>query len=258
MGVFIAVIAVLAVMIGFFFFIFRGIVLRVGRFAQNNVLRQSGVFDELILKKEQTLLEVQKQLEEAQAKLEPEFEIAGAKSAQTGSADYLAIPTGNYKDPNFANEYRQIRDHFMLDRDQRLREVIAAIPAAEKDDTVSLAREIVEEIDLDASYALSTLTGGEQAQLLLQLFSGGKKELLERYLGETDEFECYEFLSWLRQFIFENSADIIVRTGREEESFNALDGRIQTQFDDSICEGIYVVSKGKKYDFSIRNREIIG
>lgn len=255
-GLFIGVVAVLVVMNLFFFIIFRGITIRLGKFAQINVLRQAGVMDELIQKKEQTLQEMQRQLEETRA---PDNEAFGKPQAGGASAapDFMRLTRGEYRDPSFIEEYREIRDNFVFDHGECVAQVLKDMP---KNDEAGPAREILDTITLDASYNLSTLEAAEQLQVLREVFGPRQRALLDEYCGLFGEerFECYEFVAWLKQVVFEKGGQVVVRTSRPGEDFGSLDNRVETQYDNTICEGMYVVAQGTLYDFAIRNREIIG
>jgi hypothetical protein len=78
------------------------------------------------------------------------------------------------------------------------------------------------------------------------------------YQESVDEFQSYRFLFWLKDYVFAHGDTVMVFTGSASEDFGYVDDRIVTQRDSSICEGIYLLSKGKKFDYSIRNREIVG
>ncbi|MDR1013781.1 MAG: hypothetical protein LBL86_02205 [Coriobacteriales bacterium] len=257
-GIFIAVVVILLVMDGFFFLAFRGIVATVGRFAQNNVLRQAGILDELIYKKEETLLNLQHELDERQARVDEFDELAApTQGPRTAAPDYQTVSQGTYKDADFVREYREIRSNFVFDSGQVARETLERLPT-ERDPRVAAARRILDEVDLEVTYGLMTLSGEEQQTLLAELFEGEQRALLDEYAERSGYFEIYDFLGWLKQYVFANDVEVSIRTSRPGENFDSLDERVQTSYDDTLCEGISIVSAGKLYDFSIRNREIIG
>ncbi|MDR2672592.1 MAG: hypothetical protein LBC35_04790 [Coriobacteriales bacterium] len=255
MEFFIAVIVVLVAMNAFFFLIVRGITVRLGKFAQMNVLRQAGVFDNLIRRKQEQLTTLNAQIAASQ---ESQLMVNDADRALDKPApDYLEIHQGPYASDYFASAYQIIRDNFQRDEAACVQESLAKMPTG-NGDSARAAHSILSELTLDSAYELSTLSSQVQLDILEEMFKPEQVQLLRTYQDTTDEFQSYQFLFWLKDYVFLNADQVTVCTASEDKSFDYLDERITTLRDDSICEGIYVLSKGRKFDYSIRNREIIG
>lgn len=257
MVIFIVVIAALVVLNVFFVFIIRTLAARVGKFAQNNMLRQSSVFDELIVRKEEAYKKLRDNIEKARAELEALNEESASPAIREAGAEYFAVSQADYKDPDFPEEYREIREHFVFDKKEKLREVMAEIPDEPESAAVSAARRILAGIDADTEYELATLPGGEQYAILQDVFDEDGRALLSEYAEGRDGFEGYDFFSWLRRYVFLGGPCVVVRTAGDD-SFDGVDERVKAERDDTLCEGMYVIAHGKMYDFSIRNKEIIG
>ncbi|MDR2108413.1 MAG: hypothetical protein LBP28_02995 [Coriobacteriales bacterium] len=266
MEFFIAVIVVLVGLNIFFFLIFRGITLRLAKFAQMNVLRQAGIFDDLINKKQEQLQALRNEIAAAQAaQVEQTTAVA---TAQQPVPDFLDIKQGLYTSDSFASEYRIIRDNFQVDAEACVRESLARATGLSSDATAArvaveaararAAQGILDELTLDSAYELSTLASEAQLNILTEMFTPAQNELVREYFKSVDEFQSYRFLFWLKDYVFAHGDTVTVFTANPEEDFSSLDSRIVTEQDDSICEGIYVLSKGRKFDYSIRNREIVG
>jgi hypothetical protein len=265
--VFIAVIVVLVLVNAFFVFVMRGIVTRIARFARQNTLRQASVFEELLIHKEQTLEGLKVEIETAAARLNTSEhgekvsakELIGSKSGDIPvKVNFAALTQGKYKNKNFTDEYRVIRENFVFDQEARLREILGRV-SAKPTGNVQAAEQILSDIDMDTCFQLSTLASDEQINVLREVFSGEQFKLLEEYLEDKETFECHEFLGWLKQYVFTKSEQIVVRTGYAADvSLNKVDGRVATEYDNGLCEGMYVLSQGKMYDYSIRNKEIVG
>ena len=255
MEVFIAVLIVLVVMIGFFVFILMGTAARIAKFARNNALRQSGVFDELLLSKEKALADIEEKIKKAQESPEREYE-KPAMHEGVRASDYLALQRGEYQNKSFPQEYKIIRNSMISQKRENIQRVLA-YTEKQNEALVKCAERIIEEMNLDLTYTLSTLSGEEQIWVLREALDKESLPLLDRYIEQEEEFECYEFLHWLQSFLQKNSANILIRTGCIEDDFETLDSRIQMEYDNTVCEGVYMVTKGHVYDFSIRNREIV-
>ncbi|GEM_PF-1907668 len=257
MDIFMAVIIVIVLMNAFLFVVFKGIVINVGKLAQNNAVRQLSLYDDLIEKKEQKL----HQLHEAVT--------TGASQISKDSAQRLpgearlainsfAISEGDYLDADFLHKYHTIRDFFGFDRSQCIKDVLEQYGATEQDVYASLVRQMLERFSLDERFSLSTLEEQDQLQVLEKVLNVEEYGLLEEYQTLHWPFDCLEFFDWLEAETFRSELRIVVRTDRQKEDFKEIDSRIKTQYDGSICEGIQIIMRNMLYDFSIHKREISG
>jgi hypothetical protein len=254
MEFFIAVIVVLVALNVFFFLIFRGITLRLGKFAQINVLRQSGVFDDLIRKKQDQLKQLDAQIAAAKAAAVLTPPVTATVGAL--APDFMEIMQGDYADTAFAGEYRTIRDSFQLDTVACVKESLAKLPGPSA--KAAAAQGILDILTLDIAYELSTLSSYTQRTFLTRQFDDQQKQLLQEFEGQAGEFQSHRFLFWLKDYVTLHGDQVKVFTGSGSGDFESLDGRIVTDRDESICEGLYLVAQGKKYDYSISSREIMG
>jgi hypothetical protein len=259
MVIFVVVIVALVVLNAFFVLIIRTLSARVGKFAQNNMLRQSSVFDELIMKKEDAYKNLIGRITEAEERLRTLSDDELSPAPRQGAADYFATPPANYSDPDFADEYREIREHFVFDKKSKLEDLMREIPADPEDEATFAARRILDEVDADTLYQLATLPSDEQYAILDEVFDEDQRALLHEYAEGIEEFVGYDFLDWLRRYVFEHSSTVIVRTaGDDGARLDGVAGRISVERDDALCEGMYVISHGKMYDYSVRSKEISG
>jgi hypothetical protein len=257
-AIFIAVAAVLIVLNLFFVFIIRALGARIGNFAQNNMLRQSSVFDELILRKEESLQGLLKSIETAELRYRELTDIDEARADFGVPLEHHAVTPGDYMDPFFSQDYKQIRENFIFNKESLLRKLIVFLKVGEENPSVDAARRITESVDTDTCYLLSTLPADEQLNALEDAFDEQQKILLRAYTDEHESFEGFEFIAWLQEYIFINGGEVIVRTGMKSDNFDAVDSHVKTEYDDSLIEGMYVIYKGQMYDYSIRSKEISG
>lgn len=258
MGIFIAVTVVLILLNLFFVFIIRALGARIGSFAQNNMLRQSSVFDELILRKEETLHGLLRSIEDAEGRLR-DLKVTAHEHVDYGvPTEFHSVTPGNYMDPDFTRDYKQIRENFIFDKEALLRDFAKSLPNEPEDAKVLAAKGIIGRLNAETCFELSTLSSDEQVSVLTEIFDGLQKELLAEYMRNYSKLEGFEFVSWLKEYIFRNGQSIIVRTGMKDDDFSSVDKRILMERDDSLIEGMYVIHKGKVYDYSIRSKEISG
>ena len=258
MGIFIAVAAVLVLLNLFFVFIIRALGARLGNFAQNNMLRQSSVFDELILRKEETLQGLISSIEHAELRYQDLTDIKETQADYGVPLEHHAVTPGNYMNPDFSHDYKQIRENFIYNKEDLVQKLAKYLKDEPEDVSVSAARKILDSVDADSRYLLSTLSPEEQYDTLQSVFDETQMDLLKEYAKQHSTFESFEFMAWLNDIIFMNSNDIIVRTSLKSDNFDKVDKRIRTEYDDALVEGLYVIHKGKMYDYSIRGKEISG
>jgi hypothetical protein len=256
--IFIAVTVVLVLLNLFFVFIIRALGARIGNFAQNNMLRQSSVFDELILRKEETLQGLLGSIETAEGRLKNLSETAQERTDYGVPTEFHSVTPGNYMDPDFSKDYKQIRENFVFDKVALVQGFAVTIEDEPEDERTLAARRTLDSLNADISYQLSTLTGDEQLSILNEVFDERQKALMGEYAEEHSSFETFEYVTWLNELIFRTGREIIVRTGMKSDDFNMIDKRIRTEYDDSLIEGLYVIHKGTMYDYSIRSKEISG
>ena len=257
MDIFTAVIIVIVLMNGFLFVIFKGIVINVGKLAQNNAVRQLSLYDNLIEKKEQKLHQLHKAA--ANERLQISKDNAHRwKGDRRLAINPFAIPEGDYLDGQFFHKYQAIRDFFGFDRLQCIKDVLEQYGTEEQDRYASLVKQILARFPLEERFNLSTLEEQDQLQILEEILNDEEYGLLEEYQTLYWPFDCLEFFDWLEAEAYRCEPGIVVRTDRREDDFKEIDSRIKTQYDGSICEGIQIIMQNMLYDFSIHKREISG
>jgi hypothetical protein len=275
MGVFLAVAALLLLMNGLFFFILKNAARRLGKFSKLNMLHAANIYDELLENRELELKDIQRRIDEGKAALEAASRDGRGDAAgggAVGSGEYSApgpvpLPGGRYRDGDFAGSYRLLRGLILSDREAGVESALArigregGITDAGEDGARNPAEEILTMLDLDTRYRLCCL-GAEGAFGILEeaLTDPAHAELLGGYL-ETEAGGIEGFFDYLGIRSFTESPEIVVRTGEMSDSFERelFSGRrVVTEYDEGVCEGVYVISGGRAYDFSVRNGEING
>ncbi|MDR2420716.1 MAG: hypothetical protein LBD49_01245 [Oscillospiraceae bacterium] len=256
MGVFIAVALILGLMNVLFFYLLLGAARRLGRFSRQNMLREASVFDELLENKELELKALVRKIEEEKARLAAENpeDAAPASRERRGAIDVFALMNGRYTDKSFAAGYQALRSRFPLNKEacvNLVRGAAAGAPAANP------AAELLGGIPIDTRYRLSLLEKEEAFAVLRDSVTEEQRRLLEDYRAREDG-DVVAFFNWLEVRAFLDSGELIVRTGDPSAAPDAYGNGSVTQYDPGVCEGVYIVSGGRMYDFSIKGREISG
>ncbi|MGI6145495.1 MAG: hypothetical protein ACOYED_06980 [Peptococcia bacterium] len=259
MDVFLAVIIVMVLMLVFLFVVLKGIVINVGKIAQNNVMRQLSLYDEIIEQREEKLRKLNKAVNRGQLRLvkgrykkHPEY-----GKNNSSSLKQITISEGNFLDSDFPQKYQIVRS-FAYNRKQCIKELIEQEKSEKTETYTSLIKQLLARFSLDEQYNLSTLEEEDQLIILKEVLSAEEFQLVEKFKELHLTFDCLEFFNWLEEEAFRFDQSIIVRTAYQDEDYHQLDGRIKTQYDRNLCEGLQVIMGNKLYDFAIHKREIGG
>jgi hypothetical protein len=225
----------------------------------------------LLENKELELKDILRKLESTDAR-EDEAAPVPLKSARepgSGASDFFALLKGSYRDNKFAEGYRLLRSNRVLaDRgagvDAAIKSIARATPSAAAENARTgrnPAQEILSLLDLDVRYRLCCLDETDAFRILEETLTDGvHRELLDGF-RRTNGGGVIGFFDWLRIRSFREAPEIVVRTGDPGDSFTrvAPDGRpVVTEYDEGVCEGVYVIADGQTYDFSVRNGDISG
>lgn len=256
MGVFIAVALILALMNVLFFYLLLGATRRLGRFSRQNMLREASVFDELLENKELELKELVRKIEAEKARFADALPTAEGQSAEArrGAVNLFALMNGNYKDREFPESYRELRNRFTLDKNACV-SLVRGVHAGKSEGNA--AKELLDGISLDARYNLSLLDREEAFDVLRDSAPESARALVDDYRAR-ESGDIVAFFNWLEVRSFLDSSELIVRTGDPGAARDAYGEGSVTQYDPSVCEGVYIVAGGRMYDFSIKSREISG
>lgn len=157
--------------------------------------------------------------------------------------------TASYRDDALGKLYRMIRENFSF----HIGDVVASIDQ-DWGEAGGPASRLLEALEFDTVYQISTLREEQQAQVLRSSLDGEEAALLEDYLARHRTFKVLEFYD-----------DLKARAEREHQPVRLWvpgdagtweDGRIGVLPDDGICEGFQVEIDHLLYDYSIRTREL--
>ena len=116
-------------------------------------------------------------------------------------------------------------------------------------ETGKAAGRILTALPLETAYSLSTLDPEEQEQILRQCLDEEELKILEQYLDENGTMDACGFREYASVFSDLYSDKTTVYTGNPESA--GKDGRVETVYDEGICEGVRVVRGNRMFDYSI-------
>jgi hypothetical protein len=272
-----AVATLLFLMNGLFFYILKNAAQRLGKFSKLNMIHQANVYDELLENKEQELAEILREMKRLRERKEEEKPLRAAEARdrrESGVSDFFTLLKGRYRDTAFAEGYRLLRSRSLSDREacaaaamERIGREAGAREAGAREAARggrsgrNPAREILALFDLDSRYRLCCLRDFDAFRILGETLTDKAHLALLAGFRETEGGGVIEFFDWLQTRSFFEAPEIVIRSGGPGDRFSAKAPRgrpVLTEYDEGVCEGVYVIADGKTYDFSVRNGDISG
>ncbi len=242
------------------FVVLKGIVTNVGDLAQNNYMRQLSFYDKAIAKREKELREFNSVIKKEQIRLVKGSlkRDSGLNSNNSQIPKSVTIYSGDFLDSDFPQKYQIIRSFFGQGHQQYIKKLIEREKAGQTDTYAFFIKQFLEHFSLNERYNLSTLEEQDQLTFLEEVLNTEEFRLVKNFKELHATFDCLKFFDWLEEEAFRFDSSIIVRTARQNESFDKLDKRIRIHYDSNICEGLQIIMGNKLYDFAICKREIGG
>lgn len=259
-ALFIIILAVMAAMNGFLFLMLRGLAKQLKEQLGACFIRQMEFVDKIYEEKAQRL-EKLKEEEEAylgRASASPLKEQLKAAEQETGAlkapaavraADGGVTQEAGYINKNLIRDYRYIKEHFRVDPDQALADVMDARTDEQMVRHGDICRHMYEILDFDAVYRIGLLPVEEQHDILYEIFDDEEDEVLRNYVAGHPDFLIVEFRDYLRIEAELNQDKIVVKAADEE--FREKHPQMDVQVDESLGEGIKVFRGSRMYDYSV-------
>lgn len=215
------------------------------------------VYDELLDEKSQELQELEEKLDHREEPVPQETPAAVAAGTGEGidpgtllSAAERAAAT-SYRDSSVGGVYRNIRENFSF----QVEELLPALYATAQEPAGAAGR-LLEQLDFDTVYHLSTLDPQEQVAVLRECLPEEGKALLADYLQTHRQFSALNFYDYLksRAAAEPQGAKLYVPEGVARS--RAFSGNVQVIADPEICEGFQAELGGKLYDYCIKTRDL--
>lgn len=223
----------------------------VGRSIKHRTLELISSYDELLDKKSAELAESAPTpvsaapVRSAAVRQEP-------RNVQSNPADMLSALTGvSYRDSTVGATYRKIRDGFRFSPEEAMEQLNSDAPEQDS----GRAGLLLEQLDFDTCFKLSTLAPEEQYSVLSSALEDCGADLLEEYRQENNRFSIIEFYGWLKQLESSETGKIRMHVS-PGSVFDSIPEGVELVEDSTICEGFQLETGSRVYDYSIKMREI--
>ena len=250
--IFLAVLVVLLLMIGFMFLVIRQVSDRVTGQVNGRYMRELSVFDRLYEEKKKKLEELEEQEKLYGVNLmkkEGAEENQPVKAAvEIPAASGLELPPSSERQSDFGEAYRKIRGEFAVDRSAEVSGILSMDPGPMAWAGKAAGRILVD-LSSDTACSLSTLDPAEQEQILRECLDKEETKILEQYLDEKGVMDACGF----REFaaVFKDLYGDVTKIYTGDREAAGKDHQVETIYDEGICEGIRVVRGNQMFDYSI-------
>lgn len=259
-AVYVAAAAAIGLLIGFVTLSIGWLRKNVMRSIRNKTLSLLDTYDDLLEEKSRELSRLERELSEREKILAGERDVerlaveesAGVPLEAEAPAVLRAAERAgiaSYRDDALGRLYRMIRENFSF----HIGDVVASIDQG-GEETGGPASRLLEVLEFDTVYQISTLCEEQQVKVLRSSLDGEEEALLEDYLARHRTFKVLEFYDDLKARAETEHQPVRLWVPGDAGMWG--DGRIGVLPDDGICEGFQVEIDHLLYDYSIRTREL--
>lgn len=259
-ALFIIILAVMAAMNGFLFLMLRGLARQLKEQLGACFIRQMEFVDDIYEEKAQRLarLKEEEEIYLGRASASPMKEQIKAPEAKTSDIPVpvvMAAASGDvasergYINQNLIRDYRYIKEHFRVDTDQALKEVLGQQVDEAKVHYGDICRHMYEDLDFETVYQIGLLSMEDQHEILYEIFDDEEDQVLRDYVAQHPNFLIVEFRDFLRMEAELNQDRMTVKAA--DGKFLEQHPDVEAEVDESLGEGIKVFRGSRMYDYSI-------
>lgn len=268
MGIFIAVLVVLAVLIYFMVVILKSVASEANGKVEEYFLHRIKDYDNRFDAKFSDMNEMYVEHELLSRRLKSVKNELVASRVSTFYAPRpiqrdIFIPTARYIDNDFFEEYKITKDKLLgINKQEVIDNVIAKTEYTGDMSKYQAVCSILDKVNFDAMYDLVSVDPDEQLQVMKECLEDKELEMLDSYMEEftdEDEFEILGFSDYLKRIKEQNDPHVFVFVGINEDDYSNEERMIVCSEDDNICEGLKIIYQHKVYDYSIyKSRRKVG
>lgn len=249
MQIYIVAVIIALVLISVLFFALRSTVKRIDYNTKKYFIEKLQDYDYLIDEKQQTLDNLNKEIEEnkkalseLQNKNTPEKTIKGEKY-------YNDVSIPKYTDEELFKKYKNIKEKFSFDFEDTIKSFVDN-NLTKDDEVYDSFVKIRNKFSSDTIYEIMSLRSSEQEEYLNNVLNRIELFMLKKYI-KMDKFNINKFITDLDTTIEKLDPVVYVFTGDKEKNYDFISPKIKTVYDSNVNEGIKISYKGNLYDYSL-------
>ena len=188
---------------------------------------------------------------------EPEnaVSVAVTSAAEEKTAEKISggmLPDSvRYKNPEFREDYLAVQRMDALDTEAALRNVMS-IQDGDDSGTGAAFRGLLELLDFDTAFRLSSRGAEEQEAILRGVLSPQQEKILDAYLDMAPgPFSVIDFYGYLEEKAQQYDGNYYVHRAEGVREPVAARKNVKNVSDDTVTAGVKIVYQNKLYDYSI-------
>lgn len=222
---------------------------------RSKTLSLISAYDELLEEKSQALAQLAaqevRQVEVVVQTPSPEVPEARPEMSTAVLNTIQRSAASDYREADIGSYYQVIRENFSFDLKAVLPELEKVAPSG-----VGPATALLEKLDYDTVYQLSTLTREDQLQILRSVLTQPELALLEDHVLVNKDFSVLGFYDSLKAIAASEPGKARLRVSPSAAQYCTCPGTVEILGDPEICEGFQIEQDNRLYDFSIKTREL--
>ncbi|MCD7807498.1 MAG: hypothetical protein LUH19_09215 [Lachnospiraceae bacterium] len=255
---YIAVVAVMALLDLFLLFVIRQIAVITNRQVQQHFARELGKCSGSLDEKTGELADLQDKIKTAELRLQ-ELQAAAKRTANGPAAQAQPVQQGSgslfyqsgidYRSEEALEIYRYIKEHMELDYDGIVEQARKLAPASE-DPLWEGCGKLLEKFDFDLTYQLTTSDEEKRQEILKERLTEEELNVLNQVAPLSEYPDTVSRIDRVRQYRKINDPTVRVICGEKELDQQQRKG-VLTQYDEGIHEGIRIRTGTGVLDYSL-------
>lgn len=260
--IFIAVLAVIAVMLVFLMMAIRLLASQARSSLDSYFMKNLKVYEELADNRNREMEALEAKITEAQKhldqlmkrreRLEEMQKLTGGQKQASGGSAVLSMVQAVYRDTDFMDDYAYVRKNMKFSTEDILNNVQTRI-RFQDDERAYVYERILEKFSGDTLYEMITLPEEDQREILETMLAPSEQNAVSDYLEEMgeDHLDLLSFLDHVKNYARSHQNLVRIRKGRTGVLKAKEGGNVVVEEDDSIHEGLKIIYKNQLYDYSI-------
>lgn len=230
------------------FFALRTLSKKFSQNMKNQLFDSMSYYSDLLKEKEERLQELNAQIESANSNQE----IVVEEGMQRGLN--LVEKHIEYRDDQFFNTYKLIKENFRRDYKRLIQEFIEKNVTGREDeamDEYNRYKIMREKMNQTVCYELMTTVDEDLEGKLKSLFTKWEYEEIQKYRHREGGFDAGEFCDWLNEKLSQEAPRAVIKVSGELRDLETKTSYYEIQYDESLIEGVKILYKGRVFDYSL-------
>lgn len=237
----------IGLLIGVMFLFLKKTVIKINQQSKDYFVDKLQVYDELIIEKEKKLKGLNEKLEIKQK----EIDDSGESKEVVQDVYLYDLKNINYQDDKVFEKMKDIENRFNINNVGLVKKFIKNNFTEEPVLYYNRLIETRDKLNQDLIYKMVSKSSLEQEEVVRGLLAEDSG-LLDDFKKKNKRFNILKFTFYFDKIIDKADPYVYVYVGNENENFDDIHPFVRTKVDKAIYKGIFIVYRGKLYDYSLK------